>query len=181
MNNTTHTTRMTPTELAAIIDDHRLWLAGEGGKRADLRGADLRGANLRGADLRGADLRYANLYGASLRDANLYDADLSGADLSGADLSYASLDETTGLVWARSGPCGIGPRDILGWWSTAEGLIIEAGCFRGSPAEMRARVAAGGWGWPAADRDRLAASVEKHLARVEGDVTEWLAACGGAA
>ena len=202
---------MTPTELAAVIEDHRLWLAGKGGKRAILRYADLSYADLVGADLVGADLRDANLSGASLRDANLshanlrganlydadlrnanlrgadlsyaslYDADLSGADLRGADLSYASLDETTGLVWARSGPCGIGPRDILGWWSTAEGLIIEAGCFRGSPAEMRARVAAGGWGWPAADRDRLAASVEKHLARVEGDVTEWLAACGGAA
>jgi hypothetical protein len=59
--------------------------------------------------------------------------------------------------------------------------VIEAGCFRGSPAEMRTRVAAGGWEWPAADRDRLAASVEKHLARVESDITEWLAACGGAA
>ncbi len=227
---------MTPTELAAIIDDHRLWLAGEGGKRANLYGADLRGAILYGADLRyanlygadlygadlryanlyGADLRYANLYGADLRYANLYGANLVGADLSGADLRYANLrradlygadlrgadlryanlsyanlsyadlyganlSETTGLVWARSGPCGIGPREILGWWSTAEGLIIEAGCFRGSPAEMRAQVAAGGWDWPAADRDRLAASVEKHLARVEGDVTEWLAACGGAA
>ena len=167
---------MTPTELAAVIEDHRLWLAGKGGKRAILRYADLSYADLRGADLRGADLRRADL-----SYADLYDANLSGADLDDADLSGAILDETTGIVWARSGPCGIGPRDILGWWSTAEGLIIEAGCFRGSPAEMRARVAAGGWGWPAADRDRLAASVEKHLARVEGDVTEWLAACGGAA
>ena len=192
---------MTPTELAAVIEGHRLWLAGEGGERAILRGADLsdadlsdadlRDADLYGANLRGANLRNANLYdadlrGAILRDAdlsgaNLYDADLIGANLRGANLSYASLDETTGLVWVRSGPCGIGPRDILGWWSTAEGLIIEAGCFRGSPAEMRARVAAGGWGWPAADRDRLAASVEKHLARVESDITEWLAARGGAA
>ena len=182
---------MTPTALAAIIEDHRLWLAGKGGKRAILRGADLSGADLVGADLRGAtlsgailydaDLRNANLRHTDLSGANLYDADLCGANLRGANLSYASLDETTGLVWARSGPCGIGPRDILGWWSTAEGLIIEAGCFRGSPAEMRARVAAGGWGWPAADRDRLAASVEKHLARVESDITEWLAACGGAA
>ncbi len=207
---------MTPTELAAIIEDHRMWLAGRGGKRADLRyanlshanlsyanlrGADLRYANLRGADLydanlRGADLRYAslsyanlsyanlsgaNLYGANLSYANLYGADLRGADLRGASLRGASLDETTGLVWARSGPCGIGPRDILGWWSTAEGLVIEAGCFRGSPAALRARVAAGGWRWPAADRERLAASVEKHLRRVEGDITEWLEACGGAA
>ena len=86
MNNTTHTTRMTPTELAAIIDDHRLWLAGEGGKRADLRGADLRDANLSDAGL-----SYANQY-----DANLRGADLRYANLSDAGLSYASLDETTG-------------------------------------------------------------------------------------
>ncbi len=207
---------MTPTEPAEVIEAHRLWMAGEGGSRADLSGADLRGAdlsdanlrgadlsyaNLRGADLydanlRGANLRYAilsyadmsyanlsdaNLYGANLSDANLYGANLRGADLRGASLRGASLDETTGLVWARSGPCGVGPREILGRWSRSEGLVIEAGCFRGSPAEMRARVAAGGWRWPASDRDRLAASVEKHLARVEGDVTEWLAACGGAA
>ena len=188
-----------------------MWLAGRGGKRANLRYANLSHANLRDANLRGADLSYANLSHANLsyanlrganlsyanlsyanlshadlRDADLSDADLRYADLSDADLRYAdlsgaNLSETTGLVWARSGPCGIGPREILGWWSTAEGLIIEAGCFRGSPAEMRARVAAGGWEWPAADRDRLAASVEKHLARVESDITEWLAACGGAA
>jgi hypothetical protein len=162
---------MTPTELAAVIEDHRLWLAGEGGKRANLRYADLSGADLSGADLRGADLR-----GADLSYANL-----SHANLSHANLSYANLSETTGIVWARSGPCGHGPREILGWWTPNEGLVIEAGCFRGSPAEMRTRVAAGGWEWPAADRDRLAASVEKHLARVEGDITEWLAACGGAA
>ena len=202
---------MTPTELAAVIEDHRLWLAGTGGKRAilsdaDLRYADLRYANLSDANLSDAnlsyanlshanlsdaDLRYANLSETDLRYANLSDADLSGADLRHADLRdailrhanlrHADLSETTGIVWARSGPCGHGPREILGWWTPAEGLVIEAGCFRGSPAEMRTRVAAGGWEWPARDRDRLAASVEKHLARVEGDVTEWLAACGGAA
>ena len=153
-----------------------MWLAGRGGKRADLRGASLRGANLSYAGLSGA-----NLYGANLYGANLYGADLRGADLRGASLRGANLDETAGIAWARSGPCGIGPREILGWWTPAEGLVIEAGCFRGSPAEMRAQVAAGGWDWPDADRERLAASVEKHLARVEGDVTEWLAACGGAA
>jgi len=202
---------MTPTELAAVIEDHRLWLAGTGGKRAilsyaDLSYADLSYANLSYANLSYANLSYANLSYANLsyanlsyanlsyahlRDAILSDADLRHADLSDADLSDAilrdanlsdaDLSETTGIVWARSGPCGHGPREILGWWTPAEGLVIEAGCFRGSPAEMRTRVAAGGWEWPAADRDRLAASVEKHLARVEDDVTEWLAACGGAA
>ena len=192
---------MTPTEPAEVIEAHRLWMAGEGGSRADLSGADLRYANLSGAflgyanlrgaflsganlsyaDLSGADLRYANLSGANLRYADLSGADLRYADLSGANLRGAFLDATRGLVWARSGPCGIGPREILGWWSTTEGLVVEAGCFRGSPAEMRAQVAAGGWDWPAADHERLAASVEKHLRRVEGDITEWLAARGGAA
>ena len=167
---------MTPTEPAEVIEAHRLWMAGEGGSRADLSGANLSGAFLGGAFLGYANLRYADLSGA-----NLSYADLSYADLSGADLSGAFLDATRGLVWARSGPCGIGPREILGWWSTTEGLVVEAGCFRGSPAEMRAQVAAGGWDWPAADHERLAASVEKHLRRVEGDITEWRAACGGAA
>ena len=213
---------MTPTELAAVIEDHRLWLAGKGGKRANLSYTSLSYANLRGADLRDADLydadlydanmsytslSYANLSEADLRRADLRRAILDGADMSYADMSYAdmsyanmsytdlshanmsyadmsyaflcgaSLDETKGLVWARSGPCGIGPREILGRWSRSEGLVIEAGCFRGSPAALRARVAAGGWRWPASDRERLAASVEKHLARVETDITEWLEAC----
>ena len=90
-----------PTELTAILADHKLWLYANGGKRADLRGADLRDANLYGADLRDADLRDANLYGANLRDAdlrradlrdaNLYDANLRGADLRRADLRGANL------------------------------------------------------------------------------------------
>ena len=162
---------MTPTELAAILEDHRLWLAGEGGHRADLKHADLEGADLAGATLRGADLRAANLR----------DADLRGATLRYANLRGANLDEARGLVWARSGPCGIGPRQILGWWNAEEGLVVEAGCFRGTPTSMRQQVADGGWDWPSADHDRLAASVERHLCRVEEDVHEWLAACDGAA
>ena len=78
-------------DLKKILDEHLLWLNGEGGSRADLRGADLRGADLSGADLRGANLRNANLFGANLRGANLRDADLRGADLRGADLRGADL------------------------------------------------------------------------------------------
>ena len=80
-----------PTELTAILADHKLWLYANGGKRADLRGADLRDANLYGADLRDADLRDANLYGADLYGADLRDADLRGADLRDADLRGADL------------------------------------------------------------------------------------------
>ena len=55
-------------DLKKILDEHLLWLNGEGGSRADLRDADLRCADLRDADL---------------RCANLSDADLRGADLFG--------------------------------------------------------------------------------------------------
>ena len=88
-------------DLKKILDEHLLWLNGEGGSRADLRDAnlsdaDLRCANLRNADLRGANLsdanlRNADLFGANLRDANLSDADLRCANLSDADLSCANL------------------------------------------------------------------------------------------
>lgn len=83
-------------DLKKILDEHLLWLNGEGGSRADLRGANLFGANLSDADLRGANLSDADLPGADLSGANLRDADLSGANLRGADLSGASMDQ---MIW----------------------------------------------------------------------------------
>ena len=83
-------------DLKKILDEHLLWLNGEGGSRAnlsnaDLFGADLRGANLSNADLRGANLSNANLSNADLRCANLSNADLFGANLRGANLFGADL------------------------------------------------------------------------------------------
>ena len=83
-------------DLKKILDEHLLWLNGEGGSRANLSNADLRGANLSNADLFGANLRCANLsnanlFGANLSNANLRDADLRGANLSNADLRGANL------------------------------------------------------------------------------------------
>jgi len=97
---------MNKDRLNRILEEHKLWLNGEGGAKANLdhtnlsganlSGADLRGANLdytnlRNADLRDADLRYANLSGADLRNADLRNADLRNADLRGANLNYANL------------------------------------------------------------------------------------------
>ncbi|WP_307761641.1 pentapeptide repeat-containing protein [uncultured Pseudomonas sp.] len=85
------------TELAEILEKHRLWMdEEEGGERANLdgaylRGAYLRGANLDGAYLRGAYLRGANLDGAYLRGAYLRGAYLRGANLDGAYLRGAYL------------------------------------------------------------------------------------------
>ena len=83
---------MTNEELKEVIEKHRKWLFdGDGGERANLRGANLRGSNLRGANLSGADLRGSNLSVANLRGANLRGSDLRGSDLSGSDLSGADL------------------------------------------------------------------------------------------
>jgi len=98
-------------KLSDILADHALWLAGNGGQKANLRlanlteanlrlanltDADLTGADLTDADLTGADLTEANLTGAdltgaNLRLANLTDADLTGANLTDADLTGANL------------------------------------------------------------------------------------------
>ena len=89
-------------ELQEILEQHQLWLDGNGGKRADLRNADLHNADLREANLRDADLsgailcnanlRLADLRGACLHKANLCWAYLHGAKLSSADLSNANLN-----------------------------------------------------------------------------------------
>ena len=78
--------KYTKKELNEILAKHRLWLADEGGEKANLSGADLSMA-----DLSRADLSMANLFGANLSRANLSRANLSRADLSWADLSMANL------------------------------------------------------------------------------------------
>ena len=117
--------------LMEIVGNHRLWLVGRGGERADLRRVDLRGADLRGADLSeanlsGADLREANLSGANLSGADLSGADLrwadlSGADLRGADLSGADANEYTTGFWPVAPEKGA----FVGWKRCAEGVIVE--------------------------------------------------------
>jgi len=82
---------MTAPEIKAILDAHKKWLGGVGGRRADLRGADLREADLSDADLSRADLRGAIMIRADLREADLSDADLSRADLRGAIMIRAIM------------------------------------------------------------------------------------------
>ena len=88
--------KMTPEELKAKLDAHKLWLetrwSGEvKGKRLDLYGADLTGADLTGANLYRANLYRADLYRADLTCADLYRADLTCANLTGANLTGANL------------------------------------------------------------------------------------------
>jgi hypothetical protein len=84
---------MTPEQIKTVLDNHSLWLEGEGGERANLEGANLKKANLEWANLRWASLRGGDLEGANLEGANLKKANLEGANLRWTDLKWASLIE----------------------------------------------------------------------------------------
>jgi len=108
-------TQLDLVELAAILDQHRIWVesGGDEGTKADLSGvnlenADLTGVNLQGAflqraNLRNADLSMANLKGTSLVQADLCNANLLGAELRGANLMGATLYGAEGLWLGRLG------------------------------------------------------------------------------
>lgn len=64
---------MTPAKLSEILEQHRLWIAGQGGSRANLLCANLRSANLASASLSGANLASADLSGADLPGGQMFD------------------------------------------------------------------------------------------------------------
>ena len=127
-------------DLKKILDEHLLWLNGEGGSRANLSNADLfganlrcanlsnanlRNANLRDADLRCANLSNANLFGANLRDADLRGADLRGADLRRADLCGASIDQMMWNIYTVFYPLQCPESGSYIGYKKASGLVVE--------------------------------------------------------
>ena len=123
-------------------------------KRADLRDADLSGANLErvdlnGANLSGANLRGANLEGADFKGADLRDTYLSGAYLEGADLNGANLRDAY-LEGANLG--SVYNLYVFNAYDTSRRMVycvkhldtwyVQAGCFWGTIAELKAEVLA---------------------------------------
>lgn len=127
-------------------------LAGADLTEAYMRNANLTGANLAGARMRRtdltravldrADLVSADLRGASLTDSGLALANLIGADLRGACLTRAFFEETRGVVSAT----GIGSvkRAVYAWLGP-DGWTVQAGCWEGTTAQLRERVAGNPW------------------------------------
>ena len=115
---------MPKEELNKILEDHKLWLEGHGGRRANLESAYLRGANLEGAYLYGANLWGAYLYGANLRGANLVGANLYGANLEGANLCGANLDSAN-LKGAKLPHFKICPQEgsFIAYKTTTKGVV----------------------------------------------------------
>ena len=101
--------------------------------RATLTRANLTGANLTGAYLAGANLDGANLARADLTDAHLTDAYLRGAYLAGAYLAGASDILAVGPLGAKG--------RLIYAVRHPDGVRIQAGCFWGTAAEIRAAIA----------------------------------------
>ena len=117
--------------------------AGTAASRANLDGANLDGAHLTRATLTRANLTDAYLRGAYLAGATLTDANLTGAYLAGAYLAGANLD---GANLARASDIlAVGPLGAKGRLIYAvrhpDGVRIQAGCFWGTAAEIRAAIA----------------------------------------
>jgi uncharacterized protein YjbI with pentapeptide repeats len=88
--------------LIQILEDHKKWLKGIGGERADLHGAVLSGADMSGV----------TLVGATLREAVMDRACLNRADLGGADLTNARLDRAS-LMGARFVACNMAMSSLV--------------------------------------------------------------------
>ena len=107
-------------DLKKILDEHLLWLNGEGGSRANLSNADLFGADLRGANLSNADL-----CGANLSNADLFGANLRGANLSNADLCGASIDQMMWNIYTVFYPLQCPESGSYIGYKKASGLVVE--------------------------------------------------------
>jgi hypothetical protein len=131
--------KYTAEELKTILAEHRLWVNGEGGQRANLYGANLvranlvranlYGANLDGANLYGANLYGANLYGANLVRANLVRANLDGANLDGANLDGANLYGAN-LYGARGDTVNLKSIFLDTYPITYSAEVLQIGCQR---------------------------------------------------
>ena len=112
---------ITTMGLPAILANHKKWLTGDGGSRANLSRADLSEANLSRADLSGANLSGADLSGA----------DLSGADLSGADIidaghrsdgfRFVGNKANDGTIMVKAGCRFFSIADARAHWTTTRG------------------------------------------------------------
>jgi hypothetical protein len=116
------------------------------------------GANLRGANLRGADLVGANLGGA----------DLYGANLGGAK----NLINTLGLYVAYAP--GLSSRNdyLYGGIDADYALVLCAGCFEGTAAELRDMMAEKSEPWRAAHLRRYEAAITFIEACYQADVDD---------
>ena len=139
---------ITRDELNEILEEHKKWLSGDGGKQADLSNTDLSNTDLNHTDLRhtnlyNANLRYANLRGVDLTDVNLTDVDLKGVDLinanlTGAYLRYCNTEFVTGQNVISVQVNTSRENNKISYWKDLG--IWTTGCFQGKLEELKERI-----------------------------------------
>ena len=85
--------RLSDSEIQSKLDNHKLWLAGKGGAKADFSNVNLIGHDFIDLDLRFADFTCAKLYNCSFSKSNLVGAIFNGADLFEANMRECNLTE----------------------------------------------------------------------------------------
>jgi uncharacterized protein YjbI with pentapeptide repeats len=141
------------TNLMKILDDHRAWLHGRCGQRANLSDANLSGANLRGANLSDADLYHSDLSGTVLDPAavrrNGYTAiTMAGLDLGGDGWVYGWRTRFSQHV--GDSDCSPGSHHVASVLSCCAETECHPGIHPGIHlAGKRQLTAMGGCGYPA--------------------------------
>ena len=133
--------RFTQEELKPILDNHKLWLDGEGEQRANLSYSDLSCLDLSNTDLSYSDLSYSNLSNTDLSNTDLSNSDLRCSDLSNTDLSYSDLSGldlsgSTGNIYVgqRSDGYQFFYTEFDGEW------LVVAGCQKMTLAAYREHI-----------------------------------------
>lgn len=128
---------MDKDKLEHILDEHKKWLKGEGGARANLYWANLSRANLSEANLSKANLFGANLSGATLSGATLFGATLFGATLTGTVLDPAREPNGDCEGFDRDGDYVVGYRPRRAGdasvWEYRDGRLYSAWAFSTCP------------------------------------------------
>ena len=115
------TNLMTKEDIAEVLAEHLKWLRGEGGKRANMRGAYMQGAYMQGANMQGADMR-----GAYMQGANMQGAYMQGAKIDNGNIVIGIMRRATRAD---------GYEFFL--WHCQEGFYVKAGCHFFTVAEAR--------------------------------------------
>jgi hypothetical protein len=117
---------MSKEELLVTLDNHKKWIDGDGGARANLRDANLRGANLSGANLSSANLSGANLWGANLRGANLWGANLWGCSGERNRIKSIFVSDVYAITYTSEVlQIGCQSHKISDWWDFEDRRIAE--------------------------------------------------------
>jgi hypothetical protein len=148
---------MTQDEIKTALEQHKLWLIGEGGCRVNLSGSDL---------------SYSNLSGSNLSYSNLSYSDLSGSKLSGSDLSYSNLSGSN--LSGSNLPIAICRMDFGGWSICIQPDKTSIGCQTHASADWLAwtpayvaKFADGAAEWWAMHGDAVKAAIRCVMAKHE--------------